>query len=265
VAKGTQTDGGVAKGAHTDGFGKSGVENIPDHVGREDSPEFRRARRTLHRMVKAAGTQWYGPEPVQAHHGGSIWLHDGRGWFMVLNEAGCEWSAQFCADPAKIDKLRQNAARVVAGFPDTLDRLAALGYDGATPLHTPVTDERSLRRFVDSVWNACVPIPAPFHTGTISATTPHAAGEHNYPKPITDIEHFRRDDFVLFVTDPITDAPVAVTPLGFRGSGDGRVRLAWAPGDHPLGRRLARAEHRGQAVILAPGHPLARQAFELQG
>jgi hypothetical protein len=46
------------------------------------------------------------------HHGGGLWLNDADGWFLVRNLAGTEWSARFCADPAKVDLLRVNAKRI---------------------------------------------------------------------------------------------------------------------------------------------------------
>ena len=43
---------------------------------------------------------------------------------MVRNLAGIEWSAQFCADPAKVDLLRQNAKRLYDLLaPDTKQEL----------------------------------------------------------------------------------------------------------------------------------------------
>src|SRR5712692_9397866 len=47
-----------------------------------------------------------------------LWLKDAAGWFLVRNLCGIEWSAQFCADPAKVDQLRQAAKRLYARFPE---------------------------------------------------------------------------------------------------------------------------------------------------
>ena len=57
----------------------------------------------------------YGQPPFEDHHGGGLWLKDATGWFLVRNMAGMEWSSQFCADPAKVDLLRQNAQRLPGG------------------------------------------------------------------------------------------------------------------------------------------------------
>jgi hypothetical protein len=183
---------------------------------------------------------------------------------------GIEWSAQFCADPAKVDGLRQYAARVVAGFPDTLPGYEALGYtDGAGLLATTITDADGVAAWTDSIFNASLPLPAAAHTGVL----PAAAGYHHYPKPIVDIDHFRFSDFQLFVTDP-AGLPAVVVPVGQRGSGDGRVRLLAAhpasayvrrlPGVVPAGAAVppAAAAGPGEAAALAPARAAAAVAPE---
>jgi hypothetical protein len=59
----------------------------------------------------------YGQPPYEDHHGGGLWLKDAQGWFLVRNLVGMEWSSQFCADPAKVDLIRQNARRLYAASP----------------------------------------------------------------------------------------------------------------------------------------------------
>jgi len=162
--------------------------------------------------------------PYEDHHGGGIWVRDGDGWLFVQLPLGIEWSAQFCADPAKVDLLRQAAARLVRAFPATLDGYQELGYQvAATLLSTPITDAESVSAWTDSIFNASVPIPRAAHSGTL----PQGAGYHHYPKPIVDIDHFRRDDFHLFVDDggfPAVVVPMSADPH------DRRTRLIAA---HP--------------------------------
>jgi len=105
----------------------------------------------------------YGSGPYQDHHGGSLWLKDAGGWFMVRNLAGIEWSAQFCADPAKVDLLRENARRLYALMPPEIAR--ELDPDGL--LDTPITDAAGVARWTDSIFNAGVPLHAGFHTGVL--------------------------------------------------------------------------------------------------
>lgn len=78
--------------------------------------------------------------------------------------------------------------------------------------------------WTDGIFNAAVPLPAAMHTGTL----PAGAGYHHYPKPIVDILLFKYDDFELFVPDG-AGRIIAVTPVSPRGSGDGRVAIAWQP------------------------------------
>ena len=103
---------------------------------------------------------FYGPPSYEDHHGGGLWLKDDEGWFLVRNVVGIEWSAQFCADPAKIDQLRLNARRLYAGFPDAVDELGIRDL-----LDTPIVDADGVERWTDSICNASVPLPENVHRG----------------------------------------------------------------------------------------------------
>jgi hypothetical protein len=226
--------------------------SIPDHPPRQDSPEYVESRRRLHGL--AAGGTFYGPEPVQDHHGGGLWLKDDAGWFFVRNLAGIEWSAQFCADPARVDQLRLNARRLYAAFPQAVD---ALGIREL--LDTPVTDADGVARWTDSICNASVPLPAGLHSGVL----PHGGGVHHYPTPITDIETFKRSDFDLFVTDS-EGHQAAVVPVAPHGFGDGRVQVLWANTGSRVHAMHMAAQADGQALVLSADHELARLAFARQ-
>ncbi|HUC27539.1 MAG TPA: DUF6424 family protein, partial [Streptosporangiaceae bacterium] len=76
--------------------------NVPDHPQRADSPEYTAAKNKMNEIAAQAAGLLYGPGPFQDHHGSALWLQDSQGWFMIRNLAGIEWSAQFCADPAKV-------------------------------------------------------------------------------------------------------------------------------------------------------------------
>jgi Family of unknown function (DUF6424) len=269
---------------------------VVDHPPRSDSPAYVRSRALMRKLVATTPDWTFAGDSYQDHHGGSVWVKDAQGWLCLQVPLGIEWSAQFCADPARVDGLRQYAARVVAGFPDTLPGYEALGYhDGASLLATPITDADGVAAWTDSIFNASLPLPAGTHSGVL----PAAAGYHHYPKPIVDIDHFRFSDFQLFVTDP-AGLPAVVVPVGRRGSGDARVRLLAAHPASAYARRLpgAGAGHApvaggavhaaavapaGQAApaaqavapagqagpaadpdVLAADDPLARQAFARQ-
>ena len=235
---------------------------IPDHPGRAESAGFRSAKTLAHAIAKTIdGPPFYGDDHVQMHHGGSWYLFDDDGWFMVKAPAGIEWSAQFCADPSKVDRLRVDARRLYAAFPQTVPQMHAMGYPHAADLlDTPIRDAAGIAGWVDSIFNSCVPIPAARHTGVL----PGGGGVHHYPTPITDIDLVRHDDYVLWVCDAETDTPAAVVPTAARGSGVGAVEVVYAHPGTPLRRRLDHAHANGESVVLPDDHPLAEQAFTRQ-
>jgi len=238
--------------------------NVPDHAAREDTPGFRAAKQLAHDILDALHGCPYGPGPWQMHHGGSLWTMDAEGvWFLVLNIVGVEWSAQFCCDPAKLDLVRQNAQRHYAGFPHSIPAMVELGYDDAQEiLETPITDAATISRYVDSVFNSCVPLAAQFHTGVLGPAKPWG-GQHHYPKPVTDIQHLKHDDFNLWVVTA-DGWPAAVAPVAPRGAGEGHVRVLYATPGTQVAEKHRRAHARGHPLILGPNSPLARQAFVRQ-
>ncbi len=247
-------------GVHPEHEDDAWTVNVGDHPARADSPQYVRSRTLMVKLVGQCQPWWFGDKPYQDHHGGGVWLKDSTGWLLVFGPAGIEWSAQFCADPAKVDMLRQLTARLVAGFPGTVAGYEAAGYhDAAGLLASPIKDADGVQAWTDGIFNASVAIPAGLHTGVL----PQAAGYHHYPKPIVDIDRFKYDDFTLFVADPQGN-PVAVTPVGRRGSGNGAVSVAWADPHTPLGRRKAASDEAGERLILPDTHPVAKAAFALQ-
>lgn len=247
---------------HTRGETKPWKIRIPDHAGREESSAFRAAKKVAKKIVATMpGSEPFGPGPWQMHHGGSLWVFDDNGWALFINTVGIEWSAQFCADPAKVDVLRLNAKRLYAAFPESIPEMERLGYKAAGDiLETPVVDADTIAVWVDSVFNSCVPMAGPIHAGTL----PAGGGRHHYPAPITDIVQIKHDDFDLWVTDPDTNTRVAVLPVGRRGSGDGRVTLTFAPVGHPLAEEKAKKAKKKERVIFPADSELAKQAFAHQ-
>ena len=117
-AAGPQAAGPQAAGAdHTETETHGWTIDVPDHPGRQDSPEYVAARSQMNEIASQATGLIYGPGPFQDHHGGALWLKDAQGWFMVRNCAGVEWSAQFCADAAKVEVLSRPT---FAGFPSVM-------------------------------------------------------------------------------------------------------------------------------------------------
>jgi hypothetical protein len=235
---------------------------LPDHAQRTDSAGFRASKALAKKIISTLGMgqEFYGSASLQMHHGGSLWLLDDVGWFMVQNEAGIEWSAQFCADPAKVDSLRLNAKRLYAGFPQSIPGMVQLGYkDAETILNGEITDPTGVATWVDSIFNSCVPLPAVRHI----ATLPTGGGRHHYPAPITDIELIKFDDYNLWVTDA-QNQPTAVVPVAKRGAGVSRVRLAYATPNTALDAEHEQAHESNATVEFGPDSDLTKKAFERQ-
>jgi hypothetical protein len=249
---------GFRPGTHTESKDHPWTIAIPDHVGRTDSPEYVKSRAKMNEIARdIAGTPgglFFGSAPWQDHHGGALLVKDDQGWFMVKNLVGMEWSSQFCADPAKVDKLRQNAKRLYDKFPDAV---AELGIRDL--LDHEITTPADVENWTDSICNASVPLPAGLHTGVL----PQGGGVHHYPAPIVEIALFKKDDFKLWVLDP-QGQPAAVTPTGHPGSGDGRVQVAYSTPGTLLDHEHLQANLRGEPLVLPPNHAMARQAFHKQ-
>jgi Family of unknown function (DUF6424) len=205
----------------------------------------------MNKMASQVSGLLYGQPPYEDHHGGGLWLKDDQGWFLVRNLVGMEWSSQFCADPAKVDLIRQNARRLYAAFPQAAQELGIQHV-----LDTPITDAAGVAQWTDSICNASVPLPTPAHTGVL----PAGGGVHHYPSPVSEIAFFKHDDFQLWVTDAQGN-PAAVAPVGARGSGDGRVHVLYATAGSDLASQVSQAEAQQQPLVLDASHPLAQQAF----
>jgi Family of unknown function (DUF6424) len=259
---------------------------VPNHPTRTDSAEYVAARQKMNEIAAGATGLLYGSAPFQDHHGGALWLKDDQGWFLVRNLAGVEWSAQFCAEPGKIDLLRQNAKRLY----DLLAPEIKQELDPGGLLDTPITDAAGVAKWTDSIFNAGVPLQPTFHTGTLpggtstpvddssapaddtdapggTASAPgpvsEPAGVHHYPTPIFDIQLFKYDDFELWVTDAQGN-PAAVAPVSPRGSGDASIHVLYATPGSQLAAQKQAAESVNAPLILGPGHSLSRQAYKHQ-
>ena len=172
---------------HSESEGHPWSINVPDHPQRADSPEYVAARTKMNQIAAGTTGLFYGPPPFQDHHGGALWLKDAQGWFLVRNLAGIEWSAQFCADPAKVDLLRQNAKRLY----DLLAPEIKQELDPNGLLDTPIQDAAGVAKWTDSIFNAGVLLHQSFHTGVLpqggaqsaQASAPAADDSQDAPNP----------------------------------------------------------------------------------
>ncbi|MER6979355.1 DUF6424 family protein, partial [Streptomyces carpinensis] len=240
---------------------------LVDHPKRYESAYFRAAKRTVHKILAEMDNDDlpYGSRPTGAqhwemHHGGSLWVKGKNGWRMYRARVGIEWSMQFCAEPSKVDRLREEAAELVDAFPLTLPALAALGYEEAEQLlRTPITDADAVERWTDCLFNACVPMSHGNHQGVL----PQVPGEHHYPWPVKGADFVRYQDFELWVTLP-DGTHGAVAPVDRRGSGDGHVRLVHVSEESEAAAAFVEAQEQGKMAVLPPNSPVALQAFAQQ-
>jgi hypothetical protein len=271
-----------ASAGHTEHEDHPWTIDIPDHPKREDSKTYIVSRKLMNAIVKAASGVMHDffcgeATAFQDHHGGGLWVQDADGWMLLKNLAGMEWSQQFCADPAKVDQLRRVAQRLYAAFPDSIPAMqqllgdAAAHYPLAAMLSEEIKDPDGVARWVDSIFNASVPLYAARHTGALKPNAhlppgglPHIeGGVHHYPTPITDIQLFKHDDFQLWVMDPQGQL-AAVTPACPRGSGKGEVNVAYATPGTKLHDRWVVAHEACDHLTLEADHPMAQQAFSTQ-
>ena len=290
AAGGASAPSGGAAGQHFVKEGALFATILPNHEARTDSPTYIQSRATLQAITKEATAQDFmyplltGADlktSYQDHHGGGMWVVDETGWLFIKNIAGMEWSSQFCADPKKVDKLRQFAKRVYAKFPGSLEKIATLNKKGLDAaglqkiLDEPITDPAGVARWVDSVFNANVPLDAPHHTGFITSTKSRdknaepVGGVHHYPTPVTDIQFVKFDDFKMWVTDPQGNV-TAVTPAAARGSKDGRLRVAYATPGSDLHKLVTNARNtkdpaKQTNILVKAGSAMAEEAFSKQG
>jgi hypothetical protein len=149
------------------------------HPPRADSPTYRVSRVALKKIVTITKDWYFKGRDYQDHHGGGLWLHDGAGWFFVRNLVGIEWSAQFCADPKKVDALRANAQRLYARFPESFAAFKKLGIDLKRLLDTPMKNADGVAEWTDSICTLASPCPNPF----TPAPSPKAAASTTIRRP----------------------------------------------------------------------------------
>jgi hypothetical protein len=241
-------------GTHTESEDHPWTIRIEDHPRRTDSREYIASRKSTNAMAKKEKNWFFGHEPYEDHHGGGLWVKDEDGWFVVRNLAGIEWSAQFCADPAKVDALRMNAKRIYARFPESVDELGIREL-----LDTPITDAAGVAQWTDSICNASMALPKALHTGVL----PHAGGIHHYPAPIAEIALFKYDDFQLWQTDAAGKA-IALVPVAPRGSNNGKTVVAYAEPGSAIDKAKAAADQKHRALELPEDDQLSATAFNEQ-
>jgi hypothetical protein len=241
----------AGSGTHTEHEDLPWTRRIPDHPPRKDSPAYVASRKLMNKLARSVTGFFYGAAPYEDHHGGGLWVKDADGWFIVRNIAGIEWSAQFCADPAKVDVLRLNARRLYQRFPEAVGELGIRAL-----LDTPIRTAEDVARWTDSICNASVPLQEKTHRGVL----PGGGGVHHYPTPVAEIALFKYDDFPLWVSDQDGNE-VAVAPVAGRGQGDGRVQVLDAPAGSAIAEAQQAAWRNNRPATLPLDHVVSERAF----
>ena len=205
--------------------------NVPDHPNRADSPEYVAARTKMNEIAAGTTGLVYGSPPFQDHHGSALWLKDAQGWFLVRNLAGIEWSAQFCADPAKVDLLRQNAKRLY----DLLAPEIKQELDPGGLLDTPIQDAAGVAKWTDSIFNAGVPLQQSFHTGVLPQGGAQSA---QASAPAADDSQ-----------DPLDPAPAADASQGAQASTPAASQPSAAAGASAAGQDPAGVHHYPTPIV----------------
>ena len=205
--------------------------NVPDHPNRADSPEYVAARTKMNQIAAGTTGLVYGSPPFQDHHGSALWLQDAQGWFLVRNLAGIEWSAQFCADPAKVDLLRQNAKRLY----DLLAPAIKQELDPGGLLDTPIQDAAGVAKWTDSIFNAGVPLQQSFHTGVLPQGGAQSA---QASAPAADDSQ-----------DPLDPAPAADASQGAQASAPAASQPPAAAGASAAGQDPAGVHHYPTPIV----------------
>ena len=174
-----------------------------------------------------------------------------------------------CADPAKVDLLRQNAQRLYnLVSPQVKQQL-----DPGGLLDTPIQDAAGVAKWTDSIFNAGVPLHPTFHTGVLpagAAQSPPAPGTAPSLPGCTTTRRRSPTSSCSSTTissygSPTSRAtPPRSHPWTQRGSGNASVHVLYATPGSQLAQQKHEAESAGAPLILGPDHPLSVQAYQNQ-
>jgi hypothetical protein len=230
---------------HTESETHTWTIDVGNHPTRTDSPEYVAAKKQMNEIAAGATGLIYGQPPYQDHHGSALWLQDAQGWFLVRNLAGIEWSAQFCADPAKVDLLRQNAKRLY----DLLAPSIKQQLDPGGLLDTPIQDATGVAKWTDSIFNAGVPLQPSFHIGVVPGAQSSAAS--------TGADNSDPNPDLSGNADPGTDASSAADSgtdaSGAASSGTDTDGAAATPPTPPVGGAPTSTPAAGSTPVSPPG------------
>jgi hypothetical protein len=93
-----------------------------------------------------------GDESIEFGRAGWIPVYDGE--WRVFRSTQIIWPGmEISSDPAKVDKLRQNALELLAAFPDTIPQLEKLGIRVKALLNHPIVNQADVITWAGSIFN----------------------------------------------------------------------------------------------------------------
>lgn len=102
-------------------------------------------------------------EPVKVGRAGVIPVFDNGEWAFYRNTAIVWPGVETAADPAKVEKLRQNVLALLAAFPETLPELEKLGIRVKGLLNKPIKTEADVKQWAEAFFNTGPTTSVPLH------------------------------------------------------------------------------------------------------
>jgi len=130
---------------------------------------------------------------------GIIPIYDDGTWRLIHNSHTIWPNVEFAADPAKVDKLRQNVNSLLEKYPETIPQLEKLGIRVKALLKRPIENPTDVQNWAEFIFN----------TGPVTGDPVH----------VEDAKALAYDDYWIQVKGG--RHPIYVLPVGPRGSSSG--------------------------------------------
>jgi len=126
---------------------------------------------------------------VILRYAGCIPVHDEGVWRVFKNTLTIYPGAENCADPAKVDALRENAKSLLEHYPETVPQLEKLGVRVRALVNKPITDFEGVVAWALSIFN----------TGPVSKLPPHVHDTVDiaYGDVVIGVKHGRDAVYVI--------------------------------------------------------------------
>lgn len=145
--------------------------------------------------AKILATMGWDPRPLG--RAGYIPVFDGAEWRVFRNSLTIYPGVENCADPAKVDGLRENVVNLLERYPETVPQLAKVGARVRPLLARQIKTYEDVVAWADSIFNL--------------------GPSSKQPQEVHETMNLAYDDFIVEVRGGRN--PVYVIPTGPRGSG----------------------------------------------